>query len=377
MKILFVAAGSQATVFALSPLATAARNGGHQVFMAAHADMMPVVAGAGLPGIALTSRPLGDFLTFDRAGRPLTIPADPAEGQRFAGGAFGRMAAANIEPLLALARDWRPDLVVGGTLSYAAGLLAAHLGVPFVRQAWDAIEADAIHPGAALELRPELDSLGLERFPEPELFIDICPPGVRPPGAAPAQLMRWIPGNQQRALEPWMYRRGDRPRVCVTSGSRASRASYDNSYEFLRDMATRIGALDVDLVVAAPEAVAADLRAEFAGVRAGWIPLDVVAPTCDLLLHHAGGVTSMTGMNAGLPQLLIPNGPILVPAARRMAAYGAAITLMPGEDSADAIADACGELLADPAYRGRARDLAREISGLPLPAQLVGVLENL
>jgi glycosyltransferase len=189
--------------------------------------------------------------------------------------------------------------------------------------------------------------------------------------------MRWFPGNRQRELEPWMYARPGRRRVCVTSGSRAARDSYDHSYRFLRDTARAVAALDVELVIAAPEAVAADLRAEFPGVRAGWIPLDVVAPTCDLFVHHAGGFTSMTGMNAGLPQLLLPNGPLLVPAARRLADHGAAITLMPGEDTADTLAAACDELLTDPAYRDRAGGIAREIAGLPLPAEVVGVLESL
>ncbi|MET7935540.1 hypothetical protein [Streptomyces sp. NPDC005322] len=41
MKILFVASGSPATVFALAPLATAARNAGHDVFMGAVEDMVP------------------------------------------------------------------------------------------------------------------------------------------------------------------------------------------------------------------------------------------------------------------------------------------------------------------------------------------------
>jgi glycosyltransferase len=55
--MLFVAAGSPATVFALAPLATAARNAGHQVVMAANDDMVPVITSSGLPGIATTDLP--------------------------------------------------------------------------------------------------------------------------------------------------------------------------------------------------------------------------------------------------------------------------------------------------------------------------------
>ncbi|MEV0526095.1 glycosyltransferase [Streptomyces sp. NPDC050439] len=377
MRILFVGSGSSATVYALAPLATAARNSGHEVFMAAHAQAMPAVVGVGLPAVPLTERPLWEFIGKDRSGRELTLPTDPAEGGPFAGRAFARMAAANFGPLIDLAHDWRPDLVVGGTMSYAAGLLGARLGIPVVRQAWDISDADTIHPGADEELRPELREMGLDRLPEPDLLIDICPPALRPPGAPPAQLMRWRPGNQQQILEPWMYARGDRPRVCLTSGSRASLRGHDNSFTFLRDMAKTIGALDVELVVAAPEDIAAELRAESPAIRSGWFPLDVVAPTTDLMIHHGGGVTMMTAMNAGVPQLVLPNGPLAIPTSRRLSAQGSALTLVPGQDSPRDTAAAAERILGDASFRRSARVLAREIAGLPLPSDVVRELERL
>jgi UDP:flavonoid glycosyltransferase YjiC (YdhE family) len=378
MKVLFVAGGSPATVFALAPLATATRNAGHQAFMAATDDMMPVVAGAGLPGIPVVAQPIRHFITTGRDGHPVEIPADPAEQALFTGQWFARMAAASMDRLVDLARDWRPDIVVGGTMSYAAPLLAARLGIPFVRQAWDAIEATGIHPGADQELQPELRQLGLRRLPEPELFIDICPPSLRPADARPAAAMRFVPANAQRRLESWMYRR-DRPRrVCVTSGSRVTRGpSYDQNYAFLTGIVRSVADLDVELLVAAPEEVAAGLRAELGEVRAGWIPLDVVAPTCDLIVHHGGGVTSMTALNAGVPQLLMPKGAVLVVPAGRIAAHGAGISLPPDAETPEAIAGACHELLSNPSYRDRAGALSREIAAMPPPAELVGVLEKL
>lgn len=378
MKILFVAGGSPATVFALAPLATAARNAGHQVFMASNDAMMPVVAGAGLPAVAVTPHPISHFITTDRNGIPLTIPQDPVRQALFTGRWFARMAAASMATLHRLSATWRPDVVVGGTMCYAAPLLATRLGVPYVRQAWDAIEADQIHPGADQELRPELAELGLDKLPEPDLFIDICPPSLRPDKATAAQPMRFVPANRQAELKPWMYTKGDRPRVCVTSGSRVVPGpSYDQNYKFLRTLVETIGELDVEMVVAAPEEVAADLRAELAGVLAGWIPLDVVAPTCDLLVHHAGGVTSLTALNAGVPQVLVPKGAVLVPPAERIARFGAARTIGPDQDDPETIAAACAAVLADPSYRDRAMALSAEIATMPPPAELVGLLETL
>jgi glycosyltransferase len=378
VRVLVVAAGSPATVFALSPLAHALRNAGHTVFMAATEDMMGVVASAGFPGIAVTDLPIRHFITTDRAGAPVTIPADPTAQAHFTGRWFGRLAAASMPVLTGLADAWRPDVVVGGTMCYAAPLLAAELKVPFVRQAWDAIDADGIHPGADEELQPELRRLGLDRLPAPDLFVDISPPSLRPAHTDPAVAMRWIPGNAQRRLEPWMYTRGTRPRILVTSGSRVTRApSYDQNYDFLRTLTARLRDRDAELIVAAPEDVADGIRAELGDVRAGWFPLDVVAPTCDLVVHHGGGVTSMTSLDAGVPQLIMPKGAVLVVPARRIADRGAAITLESGEDDADGVADACHALLTNPSYRAQAQALSREIRAMPPPSTVVGQIESL
>ncbi|WP_133909878.1 glycosyltransferase [Streptomyces sp. NBC_00582] len=381
MRILFVAGGSAATVFALAPLATAARGAGHEVVMAAVGDIVPVVAGVGLPGVSMTSSPIRDFIYRDRDGAPVTPPTDPEDQPAFTGRWFGRMAAATLGPLTDLARDWRPDLVVGGTMMYAAGLLARQWGVPYVRHAWDAVEATRIDPGGEDELRPELERLGLSGLPAPDLFIDVCPPSLRPPDAAPAHPMACRPANTQRALEPWMYTRGGRPRVCVTAGSRVANddgtAYLREAYVFLRDLALDVTALDAEVVIAAPESVAADLRAELPDVRAGWVPLDVVLRTCDLLVGHAGGVTTLTAMEAGVPQLLLPQWGILGPPTRRLADYGAAVTLQPGEADRARLAESCRALLTESSYTERAKALAQEISEMPPPAELVGVLEKL
>ncbi|WP_406864137.1 nucleotide disphospho-sugar-binding domain-containing protein [Streptomyces sp. HUAS MG47] len=374
MKILFLGAGSAATVYGLTPLATAARTAGHQVIMAAPRSVLPDIAAVGLTPFPATSTPIPHFRTKDRAGNPVTVPDNPVEGRLFTGRWFARLAVASMEPLLGLAEDWRPDLVVGGTLTYAAPLLAERLGVPYVRQTWDGKDFDGIDPGANEELRPELDELGVDRLPDPDLFVDITPPSLRPRNALPAQMMRWTPVNQQREVEPWMYTRGERRRVCVTGGSRGL------NFDFLKDMVEKVAAPDTEVVVAAPEELAAKLRGELEGVRAGWIPLDVVAPTCDLIVHHSGGVTSLTALHFGVPQLSLTESQDAASHAAvldRMADFGAGLSLKPGELTAERIGAACRELLDDPSYARQAQALAREMATLPLPSEVVGALERL
>lgn len=375
MRMLFIAAGSPATVFALTPLATAAHNAGHEVVMAAPEGVVPVAVNSGFPAVSLTSVPIPEFITKDRRGNPVSRPTDPVEEKLFTGRWFGRLAAACLGPLYELTEDWKPDVVVGGTLCYSAALLAAHLRVPYVRHAWDAKEATGIDPGADEELQPELRELGLRRVPEPDLFVDICPPSLMPPDAGPVQQLRWIPTNRQRRLEPWMHTKGGKRRVCVTAGSRVTRKL---NYDFLLDLSRKVSALDVELVIAAPEEAAKGLRDELGpGVICDWVPLDVLAPTCDLIVHHSGGTTSLTAMYHGVPQVSIPENAAHVPATERLADYGATAMLIPGEDTPENVASSCQEVLGNSLYRQRALELSEEMSTMPLPHDVVGRLEDL
>ncbi|MER5494706.1 glycosyltransferase [Streptomyces sp. NPDC002490] len=372
MKILFVASGSPATVFALAPLATAARNAGHDVFMGAVEDMVPYIASAGIPALSIAPSSIRRYATMDRMGNPVRMPETPEEELDFAGHWFGRMAAGSMDALRELAANWRPDVVVGGSMSFAAALIAAELGVPHVRQAWDTGDAWRTDPAASEELQPELTALGLDRLPDPDLFVDICPPSLRPADAPVAQMMRWVPANGQRQLEPWMYTKGDRPRVLITSGSRLVFAKKTG---FLRGLVAAMAGLDAEVVIATLDEVAEELRAELPGVRAGWVPLDVVVSTCDVVVHHAGGVTALTAMNAGVPQLIVPQGGNFVEAGLRISDFGAAITA--DENTPEAVHEGCRELIGNPSYGERARALSAEIAALPLPAEVVEALERL
>lgn len=335
---------------------------------------MPAIARAGLPGVSITSHTIRQFMITDRRGNPVEEPADPAEHMGpFIGRGFGRLAAGCLEELFELARHWRPDIVIGGFFSFAAPLLATQLGVPHVRHTWDTGEPLIVDRYATEELTPELERMGLNAIPEADLWIDICPPSVRAPDAPPAQSMRYVPWNPQPGqLEPWMYTKGDRPRALVTAGTKVTRERY---FDYLCDLTEKITALDVEVVVGAPQAVAAELSDRL-GVHVGWLPNDVVVRTCDLAVNHGAG-TVLVGMATAVPQLLIPNMPKLVAPSQRLADYGAAKMLLPGQDTAQAVAQAGKQLLTDPGYRERARALAAEMAAMPLPAEVLGVVEKL
>ncbi|WP_243788679.1 nucleotide disphospho-sugar-binding domain-containing protein [Saccharopolyspora gloriosae] len=374
MRVLFVAGGSGGVIFAVTPLALAVRNAGHEVLVATPENTVPTVTSTGLPAVAATDKTMMDFMFADRLGTPLTLPKDPHERLIFNGRGFGRFAAHSLPALTQLTEDWRPDVVVGGALSYSAPLIAAKLGVPHVKHAIDMGEPRVLDLAAAAELGPELAELGLDDLPRPDLFVDVCPPSLRRADAADCQPMRYIPVSSQRRIEPWMYRRGTRPRLLVTAGSRVTK-EYD--FEVLDGLVRKVSKLDVELLVAAPDDIATDLGSLPENVHAGWIPLDVVVRTTDLLVHHAGGNTMLTAMANGVPQVLIPYLPNVVDYADRLSSFGAAKTIQPGADSAEAIVEAATEVVNDLTYRDRAQEVAAENAAMPTPAEVTGVLEEL
>ncbi|TYB47990.1 glycosyltransferase [Actinomadura chibensis] len=368
MRFLFVSGGSAGAVFPLIPLAQTARNAGHEVIVTATEGVVPLIAAAGLPGAPLSTTSMWDFMLKDNFGNKLEIPADPHERNLFNGRGMARLARGSIDAVSALIEDWRPDALVSGALSYVSPLLAHRYGLPWVRHALNMGEPKVIDLSAEAELGPELAAEGLDGFPDPDVYVDICPPSVRDPEAGPAQFLRYIPFNTQRALEPWMYVKGDKPRILVSAGSRVT-ADYE--LDALSALVGKVAALDVEILIAAPDDVVEGLGELPGNVRAGWLPLDVVLRTCDLLVHRGGGNTMLHAIVCDVPQLVIPAMPKQIDMTRRLTEYGASLMLLPGEDdSPDNVAKAARELLDDPAYRRRTEELSREIAALPGPYEV-------
>ena len=384
MKFLFITTGSQATVYAVAPLATAVRNAGHEILLAANEPLMEFAEAIGVPAVSITPEPARHFVRTARSENALRGSGDlRAEVVGFGRG-FARFASAGLDALLDLAESWSPDLVVGGSMSYAAGLVATRAKVPYVRHAEylrvPGVPNTDVDPVAEEELRPELERLGLVRLPDPALFIDVCPPSLRPTRTPDAQPMRWIPSNPQRRLEPWMYTRPNgRHRVLITSGTHFRMLPAGS----MRHLVGQLALAGAEVLITASAGAADELGAELGDVRIGWIPLDVVAPTCDLTVNHGGATTAMTVIAAGVPQLVIPApNPHTKTIAQALSGFGAALTVMPeqhgpDQDPAEVIAAGCREILSSPRYAQRARALARENAALPTPSDVVRTLETL
>ncbi|MET9994689.1 nucleotide disphospho-sugar-binding domain-containing protein [Streptomyces mutabilis] len=390
MKILFITTGSQATYYAAAPLATAARNAGHQVMLAAHEPWVETAEAIGLPTFCFTVDPIRHFMRITNPGKGLRFPRELGDEEMFGQGrGFAKMGLAGVESLLELAKDWTPDVVVGSSQSYAAMLLAAHLKVPYVRHIeYLGIPLTGIDPGAEEELRPEMERLGVDGLLKPDLLLDSTPPSLRPVHDPAAQPMRWIPSNPQRRLERWMYTRPEgRKRVVITSGFRS--LMFRDPGWSMPLLVKELDKLGAEALIAANPGAVERFGTELGDARVGWIPIDVTAATCDLAVHHGGATTATTLMANGVPQLVIPENPPEFPPnyhreaiAKAITDFGAGKTLWPQAQEPDkapgeVIAAACRELLENPSYTERTQFIAKEISTLPTPSEIVPKLEAL
>ena len=113
-------------------------------------------------------------------------------------GRFGRVEGpAKVEPLLAVARAWRPDLIVHEAADLAGPLAAAALGIGSAVHSFGRIMPRVCYERAHEEVAPLWHAAGLE--PEPlcgayrGAYVDICPPSFGtegPPEGVPSYALR-------------------------------------------------------------------------------------------------------------------------------------------------------------------------------------------
>ncbi|GAA3343138.1 DUF1205 domain-containing protein [Amorphoplanes nipponensis] len=379
MRVLVTTAPLHGHFFPMVPLAWALRSAGHDVLVAAPANFVDDIAGAGLPAVP-SAGPIGfaDFMFHDRDGTPLTPPADPAARRAGSGRAWGRLAARTLDGVREIVGNWRPDLLVCEPTEYAGQLAAATAGIAWVEHWWGLAVQPEYRPFAQRELEPELQRLGLRDLPEPALRIDVSPPSVQRPGVPDAQRMRYVPFNGPALLPPWASQPRHRPRICVTLGSMLPKHGLLDFGGMLRDFAAGLTGLGADVVIAVDDQVAAGWTDLPDGVRAaGWLPLNLVLPACDLVVHHGGPGSVFTALALGVPQLALPQTADQFENADRMVATGAGLRLLPAERGTTTVVAACEQLLADPLFGKNAAVVAEEIATAPTPAEVVGVLERL
>jgi UDP:flavonoid glycosyltransferase YjiC (YdhE family) len=285
---------------------------------------------------------------------------------------FARIGEAMADGLVGYVGAWRPDLIVHEPTTWAGPVAAAVHGIPHVRHTWGVDFQSTVRefePEATQDLRTRF---GLERIAvEGEATVDPCPPGLRV-GPGHRFPLRHIPYNGPGTAPGWLLDRPAGRRVCVSWGTTSATFHHDDAVPRVLESLAVPG---TEVVAAMSPRDRAALPPLPDGVRVvDMLPLHLALPDCDLLVSQGGAGTVMTGVAAGVPQLVVPNLPDQVLNAQRLAAYGAGLLLPSEEATPEGIRTAAAAVLYSPGHREAARSLRDEVRAQPAPAEVAAAL---
>ncbi|WP_097901331.1 nucleotide disphospho-sugar-binding domain-containing protein [Streptomyces sp. b94] len=416
MRVLFCVFPHTSHLHAVVPLAWALQNAGHEVRVALHPDALNLATDAGLSAVAIGTREhLGEIVAAnpDPAKLPKltgSMALDPAAGP-------GRLQAQwlhytamlaqyrpVVDDLVALARRWRPDLVLWDPLCVPAAVAAEVTGAAHARFLWGQdniawlrakqLEAAAAAPapGATAPrprrdpvrslMRPMLEAYGLDYREELLLgqwTVDPSPEAMRLPAAPVYVPMRWVPYNGGSPVPAWLDEPPRRPRVALTLGvGGRGRQLFEEAGVTFAEVVAAITGLGAEVVATGHPGLPPGAEAP-EGVRlVDYLPLNQLLPTCSAVIHHGGAGSFAAAVAHRVPQLVTP-----VPfwseteTARYVEERGAGLALETDQFTLDALSARLRRLLTEDAFRDGALMLAKETQGVPGPAELVPVLAEL
>lgn len=165
----------------------------------------------------------------------------------------------------------------------------------------------------------------------------------------------------------------DRPWVHVTEGT----SHYQDPF-LLRAAAAGLAAAPYEAILTTGRRHAASISAETPNVHVrDWLAHDTLLPRCSALVTTGGAGTTMAGLRAGLPLVLVPTSWDKPEIALRMVEAGVAVRVPPRHCTPQALRAAVDEVLGDRRYRENARQIAAKLAAAPGPAGAADHIEAL
>ncbi len=376
MKIAFAALPAYGHLYPMMPLALACARAGHDVTVTTGAPFvgaLPVPTFEMLPAEANLS-----WAETETARRHPGI-----SGMEFGLTMFAEVVAEVVAAgLLRAFEPDPPDLLVYEGSCIGAGIAASVLGTPalaFALGHWhpfsSTVHQRAVDSGARFWTdrgRPApIGTMLAGALIDPLPPTWITPEGPGPLPQIPLRTQAWSDG----AGDPpeWLLVPGDRPRAYVTLGTVAFGA-----VDALRRAVLETAAADVDVLVAIgpngdPELLG-PLPASVHLER--FVAQDRVLPLVDLVVHHGGSGTALGAFEAGIPQVIMPQGADQFLNAQRLIEVGAG-RVVPNEAPDGSVGAAVLGVLdgvGGAAERRVAQSISAEIAAMPAPAEVVGEL---
>lgn len=381
MRILVTSIPQVSHMFPIVPTAQALQAAGHDVLVVTQPNVATALAGAGLAVETIGAS--FDIVSLYRAflpadGLPTSWQLDLDKMNLVAARPWAQFAREVFGAQLEAARRWRPDLIVCDPMEIAALLTAAVLNVPVVSHRWGgpATIGGVYTATAARRMAPLLRRHGLAAMAAPALIVDPCPPSIMLPGTEPGHPVRYIPYNGTGTL-PAGALAGSRPRVCVSFGRVSAALAGGALVRWTLEALDQIDGIGVTLAVTRNDLAEIGQVSDHVEVLLD-VPLNLIVDHCDVLVHHGGSGTGMTGLCAGTPQVVLPQIPDQSTFGDLLEAAGAGRSLADPDSQRDieAVRSAITAVLDEPGYRGAARRVQAEIEDMPEPARIVAELER-
>nr|WP_051799501.1 nucleotide disphospho-sugar-binding domain-containing protein [Catenuloplanes japonicus] len=302
---------------------------------------------------------------------------------------YARCADGMTDDLVRLIRDWRADVVIADPWVYAAVLATQITGVPLVRHLLGpdnmshmaapgqsgphGVDPRVMWPSPFVEL---FDRYGVEvREEYAQAVVDPVPASMQLDFDIHRFRTRFVPYNGSGERPAWLGVPPDRPRVCVTWGTMTGGLTSQQRF-LLPEVVRAVAKPGLEVVLAITPADAERLGDLPDGVRlAPQLPIHLLLPTCDAIVHQGGSGTILTAAAHGVPQVSIPEVADEPFNAARLAGTGAGVTLTP--DQAAEAGDVVSGLLGDSEQRRAATALRAEMFRMPTPAQTAAALVDL
>ena len=378
MRLLFTTRPTSGHLFPLLPLAEAARRAGHEVAFASAPSTLLQARSLGFDGFPAGREPLNREELSERFSEWTSLQPVSREWN-FTRWFAGYEAPERAPDLLAIGKDWHPDLIVNDFAEPATPAVAAKLGIPSVTSGFGVPRPD-IAEIIVPWVEPTWRAMDLDVPPHAgmfdHLFLDPCPPSMRPPGVHVPRTQPLRPGAGPPARPDDASKLAQLPPgqvVLVTFGT-----IFGRSAELYRTVVDSVRNLGRTVVVTLGPLVA---PSEMGSMPPNVFCFDflgqaAVLPRCDLVITHGGSGSTFGPLAHGISLLVIPQGADQFDNAAAVARAGAGLVIQPAEFNRETVEAKARDLL-NGSCRPGAKRVAEELAAMPGPDAVIPVLERL